>query len=264
VFDHLTVLFAQCNGLVCNEFATQKTTYGDTSDKGRKVEGSHQHLGVPFSNLWFRDIFNDVFQQCNDVGSWVFPVMRHPVVFGGAKYDREVKLFFGSAQGVHQVEHLFVRPVRVAVGFVYLINDYDGFFAHLQCLLQYETGLRHRAFEGIHQEEHTVGHVEYTFHLATEVGVTWGVDDVDFCSLKVDGNVFGEDGDATLTLEVVVVEHQIAGHLVFLEDLGSEDHFVYQGGLTVVYVGDDCDVANILHGKRNDERRRFVNRGFKK
>jgi hypothetical protein len=41
---------------------------------------------------------------------------------------------------------------------------------------------------------------------------------------------------------------------VILEDLRCEDHFVHQGSLTVVYVGDDCDVANVNHEKLIGER----------
>ena len=77
---------------------------------------------------------------------------------------------------------------------------------HLQGFLQNETCLRHRSLEGINEQEDAVGHVEHTLHFTSEIGVPRGVDDVDFDAFVVDAHVFGEDGDATLTLQVVVIK----------------------------------------------------------
>ena len=57
----------------------------------------------------------------------------------------------------------------------------------------------------------------------------------------------GEDGDAALALEVVGI-HRALGHLlVVAEGAGLLQQPVDQGGLAVVDVGDDGDVAE-LHG----------------
>jgi hypothetical protein len=53
-----------------------------------------------------------------------------------------------------------------------------------------------------------IGHVEHPLHFAAEVGVTWGVDDVDLYARIGDCRVLGEDGDAALALQIVGVEDE--------------------------------------------------------
>ena len=76
------------------------------------------------------------------------------------------------------------------------------------------------------------------------------VDDVDLHALVGDGYVLGKDGDAALALLVVAIEHALCHLLVLAEDVGGPQQPVHQGGLAVVDVGDDGDVADVLlfHG----------------
>ena len=80
----------------------------------------------------------------------------------------------------------------------------------LQRLLQDEPGLRHGSLGGVHQKDYAVHHFENALHLAAEIGVTGGVNDVDFDVLIVYRRVFGKNGDAALALQVSRVHH--AGH----------------------------------------------------
>jgi hypothetical protein len=98
------------------------------------------------------------------------------------------------------------------------------------------------------QQQHAVGHVEYAFHLAAEVGVTWGVDDVDFCAFVVDCHVFGQ--------RMVIPRSRSRSLLSRIRSPVTScslnswlrmDHFVNKGGLAVVNVGDNGDVANVFH-----------------
>ena len=62
----------------------------------------------------------------------------------------------------------------------------------------------------------------------------------------MDGGVFGQDGDATLPLQISGVHNPLHSRLIFPVDAALLQHLVHQGGLAVVYVGDDCNVANVL------------------
>ena len=115
------------------------------------------------------------------------------------------------------------------------------------CFLQHEAGLGHGAFEGVHNQQHTVRHVQYTLHLAAEVAVARGVDDVDFVSFVADGDVLGEDGDSALAFEVVVVENELAGLLILTKELCLVQHAVDKGGLSVVDVRNNGNISNVLH-----------------
>ena len=173
--------------------------------------------------------------------------IRHPALLGGAVDDREVELLLVGVEVREEVEHLVHNFVVALVRAIDLVDADDGAQADLERLLQHELGLRHRALGGVHQEDGTVHHVEDALHLAAEVGVAGGVDDVDAGVLPVQGGHLGEDGDAALTLQVVRV-HGALGHLLVLaEGARLRQQPVDQGGLAVVDVGNDGDIAQV-HG----------------
>ncbi|CAB4862800.1 unannotated protein [freshwater metagenome] len=70
----------------------------------------------------------------------------------------------------------------------------------LKCLTKHEARLRQRALTCVDQEQNSIDHCETTLDLATEVGVTRGVDNVDDHIAEVDGGVLCENGDALLAL----------------------------------------------------------------
>jgi hypothetical protein len=81
------------------------------------------------------------------------------------------------------------------------------------------------------------------FDLAAEVGVARGVHQVDPYPPPLDGDRLGQDGDASLPLLVVGVQHPLHPGLVRAEDPGGVEDGVDQGGLAVVDMGHQGDVA---------------------
>ena len=63
------------------------------------------------------------------------------------------------------------------------------------------------------------------------------------------GALLGEDGDPALSLEIVGVEDAIFDRLAGAEDAALPEHGVDEGGLPVIDVGDDADVAEVLGGR---------------
>ena len=110
-----------------------------------------------------------------------------------------------------------------------------------------EARLGHRSFKGVHYQQYAVGHVEHAFHLAAKVAVAWRVDNVDFVILVTDGNIFGEDGDASLTFQVVVVKKEFLLLLVLTEKIALVKKAVNESGFAVIDVGDNCYVFDFLH-----------------
>src|SRR5690606_33853980 len=111
-----------------------------------------------------------------------------------------------------------------------------------------EAGLRHRAVHRIDQQQHRVDHRQHALHLATEVGVAGSVDDVDAVAAPVDRGVLGQDGDAALLFLIVGVHYALGQHGAFVQRPGVFQQAVDEGGLAVVDVGDDGDVAQVLDG----------------
>ena len=66
-----------------------------------------------------------------------------------------------------------------------------------------ETGLGLGAFISINNEQCAICHVENALHLATKVGMTGGVDNVDLSILVMDGDVLRENGNAALALLII-------------------------------------------------------------
>ncbi|MNT14525.1 hypothetical protein D3C72_1495340 [compost metagenome] len=98
----------------------------------------------------------------------------------------------------------------------------------------------------IDQQHHAVDHGQRTLHFTTEVRVTGGVDDVDVGTFPAHSTVLGEDGDATLFFNRVVVHHGVDDLLVVGEGAGLAQQLVDHGGLAMVNVGNDGDVADLF------------------
>ena len=98
------------------------------------------------------------------------------------------------------------------VGPVRLVDDENHRKVRGQRLAQHEPGLRQRTLGRVDQQQHPVHHRQPALHLAAEVGVPGGVDDVDHRHrpvrvMAVHGGVLGQDGDALFPLQVAAVHH---------------------------------------------------------
>ncbi|MOA30469.1 hypothetical protein D3C78_1515600 [compost metagenome] len=73
-----------------------------------------------------------------------------------------------------------------------------------------------------------------------------GVDDVDVVAVPLDGGVLRQDGDAALFFLLVGVHHALGFRFFAVEGAGELQELVHQGGLAMVDVGDDGDVAEFF------------------
>ena len=155
-------------------------------------------------------------------------------------------MFVGGTQLVEQVERSVHDLVGVGTGLVHLVHHQDGAQAQGQGLLGHETRLGHGAFLRVNQQHHAVHHRQGTFHFAAEVRVTGGVHDVDVRALPAHGAVLGQDGDATLFFDRVVVHHGIDDLFVVGKGAGLAQQLVDHGGFAMVNVGNDRDIADLF------------------
>ena len=227
--------------------AAGDATHGDTTHVRGVFQGGDEQLRGAFHNGGSGDFLQDGVQKGGDVVGGLTPILGHPALLRGAVHGLEIQLVLGGAQVEHQLEHLFLHLVGPAVGLVHLVDDDDGLLAHVQGLVQHEPRLRHAALERVHQEKDAVGHVEHALHLAAEVAVAGGVDDIDFHALVRDGHILRKNGDAAFALQVVVVQDEVSEILGTAHEIGLIDHPVHERRLAVVDVGDDGDVSDVLH-----------------
>ena len=79
------------------------------------------------------------------------------------------------------------------------------------------------------------------------ISMPWRIDDIDVVASPLDGGILGQDSDAPLPLQVIVVQDQFAVILPGIYCLASMNDLVDQGGFSVVYVGDNGNIPNLIH-----------------
>ena len=109
-----------------------------------------------------------------------------------------------------------------------------------------ESCLRHRTVESVNNEKNGVNHLKNTLYLTAEVSVAGSIYDIDADSLVIDSGILGEDRDTSLTLKIVAVHNLFYDSLIFTVNACLLKHGVYDCCLSVVYVGNDCDVSQVL------------------
>ena len=218
------------------------------------VDGDALHReGAVGVNVGSRHVVDDHVQQRVHVIVVIVGVEAREAVHG-ARVDNvlhgKLELLVGGAEVGHEVEAVVVGLLGVGARAVDLVDDDHDGQTGVDGVTQHEAGLGHRALEGVDEQQGAVGHLEHALHLAAEVGVARGVDDVDLDVLVLDGDVLGEDGDATLALLVVGIQDAVLDLLVCAEGVRRAEKLVNEGGLAVVDVRDDGDVAEVLltHG----------------
>ena len=158
---------------------------------------------------------------------------------------------------LEQVKEEFVRFLHdlsdPRVGAVDFVDHHDDRQLLGQSLAQHEPGLGQRALRGVDEQQHAVDHFQAALHFTTEVGMARGVDDVDgdiaaVRGVMLHGGVLGEDRDALLALEGQRVKNPLLDLLSDPEGTRLPQHCVNQGGLPMVDVSDDRDVAQDRHG----------------
>ena len=113
--------------------------------------------------------------------------------------------------------------------------------------------MRHRAFNGIDQQNYTINHAQHALNFSAEVGVSRRIDDVDVDAVVLDRGVLGKNRDTTLFFQIIGVHDALDQLLVSGESAGLAEQLVNQCGFTVVNVGDDGDIADRAsrHGMGN-------------
>ena len=106
-----------------------------------------------------------------------------------------------------------------------------------------KSGLGHRAFNCIHQEQHAIDHREDPLHLTAKISMARGVDDVDVRAFVINCTVFGQDRNSALTLQVIGIHHPFSHLLMPGKRACLLKQFINQGGFAMIDVGDDGDIA---------------------
>ena len=246
-FDLRVMEVADGDLLIDPDGAPLHTAHGNTAHILIVVDGGHQQLqGAIFIALGGIDIPDDGLEQRGQVGAHLVGAVGSGALTAGAEDGGGIELLVGGVQIQQQLQNLIHNLVDTGVGLIHLVDGHDDLVAQLQGLLQHEPGLGHGAFGSIHQQDDAVDHLQNALHLAAEIGVARGIDDVDFIVFIANGGVLGKNGDAALPLQVAGVHHALHRCLIFPVDAALLQHFVHQGGLAVVNVGNDGNISDFI------------------
>ena len=186
----------------------------------------------------------DEVEQRREVLARAVDHLIRPALAAGGVEHGEVELLIRRVEGGEEVEDFVVDLLVTGVLTVDLVDDDDGLDAARQGLAEHEFGLRQHAFGSVNQQDGAIDHGEDALHLAAEIGVAGGVDDVELHTLPFHGRALGQDGDAALALEVIAVHGALGHGLVFAEGSGLFEQLIEQCGLAVVNVRDDGEVTH--------------------
>ena len=230
-------------------FAADDASVGETTEVFAIVQIRHDELEERLgADFWRRDFVHHGLVERLHGAALVLHVELRKAILGTCIDDREIELLVIGVEFEEELEDLIQHLVRVGVFAVNFVNDDDWFRTVLERLLQNELRLCLRAVVRVHHEEHAINHLHDALHLATEVGMSGRVHDVDVVAVPAERGVLCADGDALLAFEIHRVHDALLGRLGFVGAESSRlfEQAVNECGLAVIDVGDDGDIANKL------------------
>ena len=154
----------------------------------------------------------------------------------GTKIDKEIK-------------DVVDNVVDTGSGTIDLVDDNEGIQSLREGLVEDESGLGLGSLNGIDEQNNTVAHVQDTLDFSTKVSVTRCVHDVNLDTVTLDGKIFRQNGNSSLSLLIFGVHNTLSGFigLAFVtEDTRLADEGIDQSGLSVIDVGNNGNVS-IIH-----------------
>ena len=236
------------NGFAFLELATEDFADGVFAEVVVGGESGDQQLGALLgSGVGFGggDVVDDGFKDDVEVVVQVGGGAGAAVA-GDGVVDGIIQLGFVGGEFQEEIGNFGFYLGNAGGGLVNFVDDDDRFQMQGEGFFQDELGLGHRAFLGVYDQEYAIGHIESALNFTRKIGVAGSVNDVDFVAVVENGGLLGGDGDAALVFLVHGVHNQSLGHLglVGAESVGLLQETINEGGLAVVNVGDDGDVAD--------------------
>ncbi len=162
--------------------------------------------------------------------------------------DGKLDLAVGRAEIHEELVDVIHDDRWPRVGAIDLVDGHDHRQVLGHGLGEDVAGLGQRPFCGVHEQQDRIDHEQAALDLTPEVGMAGGVHDVEAHALVGDAGLLGEDRDAALALEIHGVHDTVHDHLVDAEGAGLAEHGIHQGGLAVIDMRHDGDVAHVSPG----------------
>ena len=130
-------------------------------------------------NSWLWNIFDDCFQQQSHVHLGTFHIFTSKSARAASVKHREEQVVLTSSKVNEEVNGLVVGVGRPSVFTVNLVNANNRLESILKSLLKYKSGLGHRPFVGVDDQQNAVNHAQNSLNFSTNVSVARGVHTID-------------------------------------------------------------------------------------
>ena len=158
----------------------------------------------------------------------------------------ELKLLIGCTKVHHKIKRIVDNSLWASTVAVNLVDNHHNRKTCVNGVAQNKASLWHRALSCVNQQKRTVSHLQNAFYLATEVSVARGINNVNLDALVLNRDVLCQNGNSALTLLIIGVQNSLLNLLVLAECIGCLKHLVNHGGFTVVNVGDDSNISDVV------------------
>ena len=238
------MIIADRDLLILPDAAALYASYRYSADVFAVIYRRNEELQLTFGvALGSGDMFKYHIEQRDKVLALYIRVEGRCAVSAGAVDNGTFELFVRGVEVEQEFEDFINDLFGSCIRAVCLVHHDDDLMSEFESLLQHETCLRHGSLEAVNEQENAVHHFEYALHLAGEIRVTGGIDNVDLDILILYRRVFCENGDTAFTFEVVAVHDALDHSLIFAVDAALFEHFIDQCGLAVIDVSYNCNIS---------------------
>ena len=245
------IVHIQNDNLVIDaQYAVFNLTDADTAQifavVNRRNQSLCRRIHIP---LGCRNVVDDCFKQRLHIPFSCISILGRIAASCRCEYKGRIQLVFVCIQLHEQLQNLIHNLIRACFGSIHLIYADNNRVIQLQRLAQNEFCLGHRPFKCIHHQHNAVYHFQHTLYLAAEIGMSGGINDVDFGIAIVYGCVFGKNGNPSFPFNIAAVHDSFLYLLIGTEDTALSEQLIHQCGFAVVNVGNNryvSDIFNIL------------------
>ena len=155
---------------------------------------------------------------------------------------------FGRVKWQHTIGELIFdlrdKALRLRPHAINLVDKENGGDAKLHEDRHEELGLRLDAFDGRDDEHRAIEHAKGALDFGDKVGMTGGIDQVDFDILhrKRDDRGFDRNAPSPFQLQRVGLGGACIDAANLVDDLGFKEDALGQAGLAGIDMGDDADI----------------------
>ena len=206
--------------------------------------GNQHGEGCLRIGFWLGDVFDDLVEQRRAIDALVVGMIHEVTIASGTIEERSIELLFGGIEVEEKFQYHVAHFQWRGKWTVDFVHHDDRSEAFLQSFAEHEASLCLGATGGVNDEQNAVDHFHHALYFSTEVGVAWGIDDIDGVAFPKNGGVFCLNGNAFFLLQVHGVHGALGDGLVLAISASGLQKLVNESGFAVVNVSDDGNVSN--------------------